>query len=546
MLKTMLLAKTMLKMQYRNPDRKASHTILYIIAFLFLLPILIIYMDVLRSLVYSLYTTFEPMGQESIVLGLLFLSLHFLLFFISIITVLGTFYFAEDMESFIPFPFQPYQLLVSKAVNPFIYLYITTGALYIPFFYFYGNISEASFLFYVYGCISLLFLPIVPFSLAAVLVMFIMRFVNIAKNKDRSKLIAGISSFLFIIGINVFVRINTDNEAMMENTLSFVQEQDGLLMWLTGFYPPAYLNTKVLTEASSWVGILTLLLYVMVCFIAFALFIWLGQLLYLKGALGINTGNKKSVSNKNMSKNLKLKPIWFTYMKKELRIIFRTPTFLMQCVIQSLFGPFFIMIIFMLDFGSTSLFSLSESFTDKQILLILFLATIFSVGANPTSYTSISREGKNWSSNLFLPLHPRQILTSKIAVSTIIDFLTIGILAIIIIYLNVSLEIILLWLFLSITGSWYTSTLGVYLDFIEPKLNWTDEQELFRMRLIGFLSLIFTAGVFGMIGLILWNIHFIQEIYLLAVILILCIGIATGIVQGLLERKQREKHQQYI
>ncbi|RKQ31246.1 putative ABC transporter permease subunit [Oceanobacillus halophilus] len=541
--KTFLLAKTMLKMQYRNPDRKASQTFMYIFSFIILLPILFVYIDIMRGLVQSLYQAFEPIGQESVILGLLFLTLHFLLFFISMLTILTTFYFSEDIESFIPFPFEPYQLLISKAINPFIYLYITASALYLPFYFFYGTISGASILYFIVGIILLLLTPIVPFSLAAILIMFVMRFVNVAKNKDRSKVIAGIATLVFIIGINVLVRINTNDDAFIENMVMFLQEQDGLLQMLTGFYPPAYLSTKVLIGIATGVGVLSLLGVITLCILGFVLFLWLGQLLYLKGVLGVNTGNKKSFSEKKINKSLHNNSVWISYIKKELKTIIRTPTFLMQCIVQSLFGPFFLVIILMLDFGNNSLANFSEAFSEKSMILTLFMVSIFILGANPTSYTSISREGKNWYTNLFLPIKPKQIVLSKIGVASLIDLLTIGLLlTIMLFFLHVPGEILAIWLFLTLLGSIYTSSMGTYLDFLNPKLNWTDEQELFKMRFIGLVALLFTAGIFGIIVLILWNIQYFQGSLQIAGILFLCLTSGITIIQKLLTHKIKKKY----
>ena len=53
--------------------------------------------------------------------------------------------------------------------------------------------------------IYLLF-PIVPLVLASLLMTVIMRYTNIAKNKDRGNIFIGIVSILFIVGINVFLQ----------------------------------------------------------------------------------------------------------------------------------------------------------------------------------------------------------------------------------------------------------------------------------------------------------------------------------------------------
>ncbi|MBY7143016.1 hypothetical protein KFZ56_08090 [Virgibacillus sp. NKC19-3] len=235
--KTRLVMKTMLKMQYSKAGKSSTRIGLYVMAAFFLLPFLGFYIIFIHTMVEALYEFLQPFGQESLILGILFLSLHMLLFFISIATVISAFYFAEDIHSFIPFPLQPYQLLLGKAASPFLYLYVTAGAVFLPAFYFYGSVSGASILYYLFGVILFLLLPIIPFTIASILVMLVMRFVNVAKNKDRSKVFAGILSLFFIILINVLVRLNINNEVITRNFASFMQERDDLLQLITASYP---------------------------------------------------------------------------------------------------------------------------------------------------------------------------------------------------------------------------------------------------------------------------------------------------------------------
>ncbi|MEC5423726.1 hypothetical protein QGM71_09495 [Virgibacillus sp. C22-A2] len=543
--KTLTLIKTMLKMQYSKAGKTSSQLWLFVILFLFLIPILALYIGFIKNVIGTLYDALQPMGQESLILGLLFLCIHVFLFFISFFTVLSAFYFAEDIESFIPFPFQPYQVLLGKSASPFLYLYLMTSAIFLPIFYYYGSVSEASLLYYLFGLIVFILLPIIPFSLAAILLMFGMRFVNIAKNKERSKVIAGISTLVFIILINVFVRMNMDSDAIMSNIARLIQEKDGLLQMATSIYPPAYFSTKALTETAGIGGFLFFLALIGISAGVFFLFIWLGQLVYLKGVLGINAGSKRKVTGKKVNKHITNRPVWFSYMLKELRFIFRTPTFLMQCVIQSLFGPVFILIILMMD--SNSLTGLMDMFSEKESFLILFLAAIIILGSNATAITSISREGKSWHTNLFLPLDPKQVFFSKIAAAWTINLFTIVLfIAIFGFLLKISFSTILIWLVLVLIASWFTSSLGTYLDFLNPKLNWTDEQEVFKARMISLIGFLVQVGIFGVIVLFLWQAYFIEGLYSSSSLLLVCLIIFILILNKLLKNKINKNDHQRI
>ncbi|GAB3060750.1 putative ABC transporter permease subunit [Virgibacillus ainsalahensis] len=546
MYKTWLLMKTILKMQYSKAGKKNSHQWLYVIAAFFCLPLVFVYISFVRNAVTAMHDLLQPAGQESLILGLLFLSIHLLLFFVSIFTVVSAFYFAEDIEAFIPFPFHSYQLLLGKATVPFIYLYLTAGAVFLPAFYFYGTVSGASVFYYSFGLILFFLLPIIPFSISSILIMIVMRFVNIAKNKDRSKVAAGILSLAFIIFINVLVRLNTNTDEVFYDFAAFIQESDGLLRLLTSFYPPAYMSTIALIEPVSWLGFFFFISVIAVHIGVFFLFLWGGQLFYLKGVLGISTGRKRRVSQKKLNKQITTRPIWLSYMQKELRIILRTPTFFMQCVIQSFFGPVFLVIILLLDFGNNSLSGVMDVFSDKQSILVLFIITVFMLGVNATATTSISREGKSWQANLFLPLDIRQVFFSKIATAWVVNlFMILLAFLILTLFLKITGVTVFLWLILVLTANWFISTLGTYLDFLEPKLNWTDEQEVFK-KLTGLFSLLFSVGILGFIVLILWNIDTLQGLFSSTFILFTCMLISQLLLQKLFKKKISTNEQQQL
>lgn len=137
MSKTWKLIRIMLKMQYSRVGKKNSQTILWIVALLFLLPMAFVYISIVRSALTAFYNVLEPLGQESLIVGVLLLSVHVVLLLVSFITILNAFYFAEDIDSFIPFPVQPYQLLLAKSAGPMIYLYGTAALFFLPVFFIY-------------------------------------------------------------------------------------------------------------------------------------------------------------------------------------------------------------------------------------------------------------------------------------------------------------------------------------------------------------------------------------------------------------------------
>ncbi|SFJ62023.1 ABC-2 type transport system permease protein [Halobacillus dabanensis] len=506
MSKAWKLMKIMVKMQLSMSSKSAMEKAGYFFIALMMIPFGLLILFFIQGIIGNLYATLEPLGNESVILGLLFMMMAFIFSFISIGTVLSSFYFAEDVESFIPLPFQPYQILFGKSAVPFLSLYGLNTVLLLPSLIFYGLHSGAGILYYVFAIIIWAVTPIIPFVLTSIILMFIMRFANISKNKDRTKVLVGLLGFVFVIGINVLVRIDTGGEN--EDLARLITEQNGLLEFVTKFFPPAYFSSITLTELGTFTGLLYFILIITLSALAIFLFLTIGQKLYFKGVLGLSGGKRNNFKEENVQKQVKQQPVLFSLWKKEIRIILRTPTFFTQIVVQSLFFPIFLIVLIIIDPNSplTGWGSDLNQMEGKKVILAMFGMTVVALGINPASFSSISRDGKSWFNHLYLPIPPSKVILSKLLVSFFLNFLSLMLITIAALFiLEMPLTIWLLWFVLSLVTSWIASIAGLMIDLYSPKLTWTDEREVFKGRFIGIVPLALEATIFGVIILVLWN-----------------------------------------
>lgn len=530
---TWLVARIMLKMQYTSTGKR-SNAWIYILLALILIPFLILFLNIFQSVIIYAYDILSEVNQESMLLGLALISIALILLFFSIIMILSSFYFSDDITAYIPLPVHPYQLLIGKAANPVIYNYLLSALLFLPFLFIYGNVSNASFLFYIYGLVLFLVFPLIPFFIAAIILMFIMRYVNISKNKDRSKIWMGIGSLLFVILINVFIRLNVDEAAFIESLTVYMHEKEGLMRMITAIYPPAFLGASSLHLAHSFIGFLYLLAVVSTSVIGAFLFIGSGQQFYLKGVRGMSSGSKGTLSDKAANKINKQQTIWKTYMLKELKIIFRTPAFLMQCVIQALFFPVFLTVILFLDLGE-GLPLLAPVAPEKNLFLILFMLSIVMLSINITASTAISREGASRKLNLFLPLPLNTLIYTKLLVAYLISFIPFILIVGVGIYVNIPISILLGWIGISLLYNWLTVIINFIVDIRSPKLHWTDEQELFKGRFTPFFISVAQTAFFGVLTAGLW--HTNMNVYLIMFLLLIIVLSLTVIMHWYLRKK---------
>lgn len=95
----------------------------------------------------------------------------------------------------------------------------------------------------------LLTLPNRALVLASLLMTIIMRYTNIAKNKDRGNIFIGIVSILFIVGINVFMQWRNKSAFSGDGAAEYlVNNQSSLLVQMTNYFPTTYFGAVALVE----------------------------------------------------------------------------------------------------------------------------------------------------------------------------------------------------------------------------------------------------------------------------------------------------------
>ncbi|UOQ92702.1 ABC transporter permease [Halobacillus shinanisalinarum] len=538
MAKTLKLIKVMVKMQLSLAGKSTNEKIGYIFLAIVAIPFALFVLYMLDGIIGSMYDVLTTTGNENIILGLLFVIITILFIFISVGTILSSFYFAEDVESFVALPLQPYQIMLGKAAVPFLTLYLTNLLLLAPALILYGIHSGAGIVYYIFGFILWLLTPVIPFVLTAVVVMFVMRFLNLSKNKDRMKIFAGLLTFIFAIGINVIIRLNSSGSNAGENLAQLVAEQNGLLQMVTKFVPTAYFSSISLTAPTSLAGIGYFLLTCVLCLFALLFMATTGQKLYFKGVLGLSGGAKKSINHTKMMEKVKKKNVIYSSWVREMKIMLRTPAFFTQIIVQSLLLPVLFIVIIVMDTSGTmgNIGTMLESFQGKTIILSMVGFTIFTLGINPASISSVSRDGKSWFNHLYMPIKAETVMFSKLLASFFINLLSLAVIATIAFFIKIPLMIGVIWIFLSLLINWFTSVVGTVLDLYSPHLNWTDEREIFKGRLIGILALIIEVAVFGTIILLLWNIDAIQGVWVTSIILFVTLLVLTLISNQILKK----------
>ncbi|MCD5324909.1 MULTISPECIES: putative ABC transporter permease subunit [Pontibacillus] len=532
--KTLLLSKVMMKMHFswstKSDGQKAGT---FLVGALFI-PLLLMWFWFLDSIIGGLYQVLSPAGLSPMILAISLIMVSIVLLFTSLPSILTSFFFSEDIETYIPLPMHPYQIIFGKSIGPLVTVYGFALFGLGPVFLLYGMYASASIGYFFTAIGTLLLFPIVPYVVAGLLMMVVMRYANISKNKDRTKVIAGIFSLIFIIGINIVIRLNQDPENVSKDVGQWLTNQEHTIWNTTKFIPNAFLATEGLNgQLPAWQSLLAFIGFVAFTIISAGVFLFAGQKLYYHGVRGVSGGGKGKKAVDLQRNNKTRKPFW-SYTWKEIKIVFRTPSFFINCVIQNLFAPIFLAIMLFLDNGIGELTGEIGSVDGKYIILGMVGFTLFILGTNPTSTTAISREGRSWFTNLYMPIKPSTILFSKALAAFFIQGISLIILFFLFAFvIHIPLVHIILWVLLALGISWFSNLFGVYLDAKQPKLEWSDEQQVFKARFVPLQSMLIQAFCFGLFIFVLWVAPF-KGTPITATLLFAGIGAAIYITQRLL------------
>ena len=173
------LTKILLKNNFAKTKIKSKlgQILLYLFIFMYIAGIMI-YISV------EAITALKIVNQQGLYITVCLFGIVMVSLIRSIFTSINVLYFSKDTEYILPFPINPKCILISKINILLLYEYIIEIFIgLIPMITF-GVLEGAGILYYIMMIIILILLPIVPILLSSFIVILIMKFTNIIKNKD--------------------------------------------------------------------------------------------------------------------------------------------------------------------------------------------------------------------------------------------------------------------------------------------------------------------------------------------------------------------------
>jgi ABC-2 type transport system permease protein len=535
MSKTISLFKTLFNSWYgiSNFKYKASKDKKEVLKFVGL--ILVIALSILPILIGyilfidSSYAGLHEFGQAGaiITIGVVISSTVVLIF--GIFVVISAFYFTDDTEQLVSMPFKPWQILGAKLGVVLTSEYLTSIPILLPPLIIYGTKTGAGILYYLYSIIALLVVPIIPLCIVSIISMIIMRVVNIGKKKDLLSIIGAILGIFIILGIQVAIQ-KTASQGDPEKIKALFFSENGLISSIAAAYPPGAWISMALIKYKTLGGLLYLILFLAISSIFIFAFLYFGQKLFFGGLLGLkeSEAKRKKVSDRELSNELVSRGKISAVFWKEFKILNRVPSFFVNCALPSFLLPAIFIITFIFA-GEESLKELSFLNKGNPILLTLGVVgiNVFTIAANMTSPTAISREGNEFYISKYIPVSPKEQLLGKAIhafviteTGVILTTLSFGFI----------LKMDILYTFIAIIISTIASLsiieISLIIDLFRPYFNWNNPQKAVKQNLNGvlsmFLNFLWSVLIIFLVGKFIKNSTFA---YLTLIISFLVLGI---------------------
>lgn len=487
-----------LKMSKSN-NKKARRMFTFLLIFTFLF-IIVPFLLISSLFVYDTTIQLMDINYESIGLQIMCYLVSVFTFVFTFPVILNELYFSDDIEKLIPLPIKPVELAFAK----FTACFIVENLVQILLIF----VSILSYIFalrlkvtnILLALIQIVTLPIIPMIYSAIICLIIMHFAKYIKNKELIKRFSSVFVvglfFFFFFAVSAFKDFNF--ELYLEN---FANGDHRFLTIMNYIFPQINLFIDTLTNQN----VLSLIIYILITLVFILIFLGLAKFSYLDSVIGMSAKDT-SVHQRSskLLKKLKEHSTFKAYVLKEFKVLIRTPSFFINCIIINILWPIFAYTIYKVGPMNYSISKMHEfvvtgdsSFKIKLLLLVTG-TSILLPAMNSIAATSFSREGKHFSFIKYIPIGYKTQWLSKLFISFIITFAGINIYTTIF-YIMIGLPIsnIIVFYLISFLAVSSVCIMGVYIDSIQPKLIWDDENNALRENYNTFIAMGIALLIFG-------------------------------------------------
>lgn len=318
-------------------------------------------------------------------LSLIIFIIQIVLFFYSLSLILKKLLLSTDKSFLVRLPISRWKIYIAKSLTCLLKVFILNLMLSIPFLLSFGLSFNFQISYYLLSIVSIIFLPLIPYSLASLIAVPFMAVQNFLKNKSLLKLIINICITLSLFYFYSKLIFTMADFIFLEKSGSGDILVDIANVFSSNFFPSKWLAEILLVSKKA-------LFYVLFFILSTVLFI-ISQLLC---SLSYNKIFIKSIVEKTNAKIIrtsnKKRSAFKSYFVAEFKYLFRSSTYSYTYFVMALSMPIMILICnkFIVNFAIERVGS-SIVFGTTLLVVLVFISIICSPSAS-----FLSKEGNNY------------------------------------------------------------------------------------------------------------------------------------------------------
>ena len=417
------------------------------------------------------------------------------------------FYFAKDVEHLLPLPLKPQEIIGAKFIVALLFEYgialVIMGAMYVALWP-----HVATGMLTINAIVTFFTLPIIPLVYSTILVMVLMRVTRLGRNPDRYALVVGLLALVLSMSFAIFA-----NQPFMMDEQQLIALVMGNQV-ITDALRGVFINNVFAARALAGEGFILQLVNVGITIAGVVVFFVFAKMLYFRGVIGLSESGSpaKKMTRDDILNSSQRRSQFTSCLRKELRLLFRSPTAFMNCALTVLIIPVALIAPLFYSIVSAGAFEFSDFATaidfDNPRFAALILALMCALGFFMSAMaliagTSISREGRNLFVMKYIPVPYRTQLNAKAASGLVVILPGIMVLFIALQWVfSLPPLLFIAGVLLALPGAVSFNYFCLLIDLIKPKLDWDNEAVAVKQNmnaiLLMFGGMLLSAGVGAM------------------------------------------------
>ncbi len=402
-----------------------------------------------------------------------------ILFVTAIPLALSVLYYSSDLKLLLTLPLRPLSILGAKGALLYAYCLPVNFALFLPALWLYAASVGMSASVIASGAIALIVLPLLPLSLAVLLVLVLMKAVNLSRYRVALEVIGMSLGIVLLIGIQVILS-RTTIASLDSGSPQALTSFSALYDRISGPLRPLGWAAHSFVRG---VGPLPMLLVLALCAIPVAIVMALTPLNFTRDVMERRqTGGEKrhvGISDASFIAGRSLpRSVVRRLVGREWSVLSSNSTFIFQAAAELLVLPLVLGVYGLIL--PRKLIGQALQFITKMPVLSLGLmgVVILMTSLTTVSSTSLSREGKVFGLSLCLPLPGRLQVRAKLYFH-LLFFSTAYVVDLVIVWVLFRFPLVSLFYMLpgGIGLQIVTFAAGIFFDLKRPFLTWTHPQQ---------------------------------------------------------------------